>query len=250
MDILEKISHETMVFMRGHYVLDEIGDGKNELKFRQGKKTILTVYIHEDKFTFLVIFGKKEREAFEMRREEFPQYIRDRYDGAKTYHDGKWMFIDGTSLEHLEGIKKLVLIKKKPNRKPFSKEGAVYAQCGQRCDICVHYTEVTEELRSIMLPNLIKMWGTDDLGMRCPGCYSPDCYCHGHGDLCPAKACAGKKGLAVCRDCGEYPCINATAADYRSMLHTEVHYADEITWAILPYVPWQYDEQKMREEHK
>lgn len=33
MNILEKISHETMVFMRGKYRLDEIGDGKNELKF-------------------------------------------------------------------------------------------------------------------------------------------------------------------------------------------------------------------------
>lgn len=35
---LEQISHETMVFMRGKYRLDEIGDGKNELKFKQGKK--------------------------------------------------------------------------------------------------------------------------------------------------------------------------------------------------------------------
>ena len=31
MTILEKISHETMVFMRGNYRLDEIGDGKDEL---------------------------------------------------------------------------------------------------------------------------------------------------------------------------------------------------------------------------
>jgi len=32
-------------------------------------------------------------------------------------------------------------------------------------------------------------------------------------------------------------------ADYRSMIHTEVHYADEITWGILPYVPMQYEDQ-------
>lgn len=36
MTILEHISHQTMVFMRGKYCLDEIGDGKNELKFKQG----------------------------------------------------------------------------------------------------------------------------------------------------------------------------------------------------------------------
>lgn len=28
--------------------------------------------------------------------------------------------------------------------------------------------------------------------------------------------------------------MKATSADYRSMIHTEVHYADEITWGILP----------------
>ena len=52
MDNLQRISHETMVFMRGNYHLDEIGNGKNELKFKQGKRTILTIYIHEDKYVF------------------------------------------------------------------------------------------------------------------------------------------------------------------------------------------------------
>lgn len=116
--------------MRGKYRLDEIGDGKDELKFKQGTKTILTIYLHEDKYTFLVIFGKKEQEVFEIRRHEFSKYILDYYDGSKTYHDGKWMFIDVTTLEQLEEVKKLILIKKKPNRKPFPKEKAVYTMCG------------------------------------------------------------------------------------------------------------------------
>ena len=80
MTILEQVSHETMVFMRGKYRLDEIGDGKDELKFKQGQKTILTVYTHDDKFTFLIIFGKKERECFEMQKSEFSTYIHDYYD--------------------------------------------------------------------------------------------------------------------------------------------------------------------------
>ncbi len=49
------------------------------------------------------------------------------------------------------------------------------------------------------------------------------------------------KGISECRECSEFPCIKATYADFRSMIHTEVHYADEITWGILPYVPWQYE---------
>ena len=145
MNHLEKISHETMVFMRGKYCLDEIGDGKDELKFKQGQKTILTIYTHENCFTFLMIFGRKEREVFETQI---------------------------TTMEQLEEVKRLILIKKKPHRKPFPKENAVYSEC---------------------------------------------------------------------KECSEFPCIKATSADYRSMIHTEVHYADEITWGILPYVPMQYD---------
>lgn len=71
MNILEQISHEAMVFMRGTYRLDEVGNGKDELKLLLGQKTILTVYLREDRFTFLIIFGKKEREVFEEQKENF-----------------------------------------------------------------------------------------------------------------------------------------------------------------------------------
>lgn len=239
MNDLENISHETMVFMRGKYRLDEIGDGKDELKFKQGQKTILTVYTHEDKFTFLIIFGRKEREVFEAQMDSFSDYIRDYYNNAKTYHDGKWMFIDVATAEQLDEVKKLIEIKKKPNRKPFPKENAVYSKCGQRCDLCVHYVGTTDEQRAVMIPCLIKMWGIDDWSMRCNGCYSENCYCK--DDPCNAKKCAVEKSISECKDCGEFPCIKATSADCRSMIHTEVHYADEITWGILPYVPWQYE---------
>ncbi|MDE6052963.1 MAG: DUF3788 family protein [Lachnospiraceae bacterium] len=239
MNVLEKISHETMVFMRGKYRLDEIGDGKDELQFKQGQKTILTIYIHEDRYTFLIIFGKKEREIFEMHRGEYSQYICGYYDSAKTYHDGKWMFIDVTTMEQLEEVKKLIQIKKKPNRKPFPKENAIYAQCGQRCDLCVHYIGTKDEQRAEMIIQLTKMWDITDWSMRCSGCDSEECYCK--DDPCNAKKCAQQKGISQCRECTDYPCISATAADYRSMIHTEVHYADEITWGILPYVPWQYE---------
>lgn len=240
MDILEKISYETMRFMRGSYKLDEIGDGKEELKFKQGKKTILTVYIRKDKFTFLLIFGKKEREHFEAHREEFSQYVCGYYDNSKTYHDGKWMFFDVTTLEQLEDIKKLIQIKKKPNRKPFPRENAVAGKCGHRCDLCIHYIPMAEEQRGAIEPLLTRMWGIDDWSMRCGGCGTPECHCT--DDTCEPMTCAAEKGLTACVDCGGYPCMQATVGDSRSRIHTEVHYADEITWAILPYVPWQYEE--------
>ncbi len=240
MTILEQVSHETMVFMRGKYRLDEIGDGKDELKFKQGSRTIVTIYIREDRFTFLIIFGKKERECFDARRQEFSPYILAIYDKSTTYHDGKWMSIDVVSLEQLEEVKKLILIKKKPNRKPFPKENALYSGCGQRCDLCVHYVGTSEEQRAVMEPPLSRMWKQTDWSMRCGGCSDEACYCK--EEPCHAKACASEKGLAECRECGEFPCIRATSADACSMIHTEVHYADEITWGILPYVPMQYEE--------
>ena len=237
MDELEKISHETMVFMRGKYCLDEIGDGKNELKFKQGQKTILTVYIHDDKFTFLVIFGKKERELFDATRHNLSPFILNYYDNSKKFHDGKWMFIDVSTLEQLEEIKKLIQIKKKPNRKPFSKENALYSKCGQRCDLCIHYEGTSQEQKQLMISNLNKMWENTDWSMSCQGCHSENCGCKD----CNTKQCLSKKNLSNCKDCPEYPCIKATSADYRSMIHTEVHYKDEITWSILPYVPLQYE---------
>lgn len=239
MDNLQRISHETMVFMRGNYHLDEIGNGKNELKFKTGKRTILTIYIHEDKYVFLVIFGKKERELFENQRNEFSTYVQKYYDDAKTWHDGKWVFFDVNTLEQLNEIKKLIFIKKKPNRKNFSKDKVVYTQCGHRCDLCIHYSKLDDTLRIEIEPHLVKMWNQEDWSMRCGGCYSQDCYCK--NDLCGAKKCAFEKGITECIACDEYPCIKATVADYRSMIHTEIHYADEITWGILPYVPWQYE---------
>ena len=95
-------------------------------------------------------------------------------------------------------------------------------------------------MRAMMEPHLIKMWEITDWSMRCEGCYSDNCYCK--DDPCNAKDCAPKRGLAECKECKEFPCVKATSADYRSMIHTEVHYADEITWGILPYVPMQYED--------
>lgn len=236
---LDILSHEIMVYMRGKYCLDEIGDSKDELKFKQGKKTILTVYIRDDRYTFLIIFGKKERECFEKQKNVFSKYICDIYENSKTYHDGKWMFIDIFTLEQFEEVKELIQIKKKPNRKRFSSENAVYSKCGQRCDLCVHYVGMTDEQRISMEVYLNKIWDNGDWSMRCGGCYSDSCYCR--NDPCRAKLCLKSKGLTTCSECSECPCLSATSADYRSMLHTEVHYADEITYGILPYVPWQYE---------
>lgn len=248
---LQKVAEETMRFMRGKYALDEV-PGKyydiDCLKFRQGKKTILSINIHEDHYDFQIIFGKAEREKFDAQRDAFPKEIQDLYDKAHTYHDGKWMLIRVEDVAALEAVKRMILIKKNPNRKPFPKEQAVYADCGHRCDLCVHYTggTISEEYRAELRERVTRvycppgtniddgLWGKDM--ELCGGC--------GNGGIsgkhdCAQKQCADGKNAAKCADCGEYPCGNATVG-YPPRIEAKAVLAHDVTWAILPFVDGQY----------
>lgn len=157
-------------------------------------------------------------------------------------HDGKWLLIRVDNMQILEAVKKLILIKKNPNRKFLSKENAVLGKCGHRCDYCVHYTEITEEFRDSLIPHLNVVYGTDsDWRMRCTGCDTSGCHCHGEGnELCEPLTCLHQKRLNNCFDCEDYPCEQATVG-YRQLEHKSIS-AEDVTWAILPYVPYQYEE--------
>jgi hypothetical protein len=232
--MLEQVSEETMRFMRGRYRLDEVGNGKDELKFRGGGKTVLTIYIRDDHFDFLVILGKAEREKFEQVRDSFPKAICAIYDTSKTYHDGKWMHIPVTDLDALEAVKRLVMFKKKPNRKPFPKETAVFTRCWHRCDLCIYYSggTISEEFRKELCERFTRVYPGEDFSDRCSGCYSkPEDY------ACEPRKCAKTNGVAKCSDCNEEHCI---APVVRHRIEPKSILADDVTWAILPYVHGQY----------
>lgn len=244
---LEKVGEETMRFMRGKYVLDEV-PGKyydiDCLKFRQGKRTILSINIHHDRYDFQVIFGKAQREQFEALRGEFPQKIQDIYDGSKTYHDGKWMLVPVADVETLDAVKQLIVIKKKPNRKPFPKEQAYYSDCGHRCDLCVHYTggTISEEFRAELKERLERVYKSGDWGenmMLCPGCRDNH-FPNWDGDPCSPKKCATKNSVARCIDCGEFSNCKPQAGLRGKIEPNRSILADDVTWAILPYVHEQY----------
>lgn len=232
---LQKVIRETVSFMRGKYKLNEHGNGKNELKFKCGDKTILTIYIYEDRLDFLIIFGKKEREAFEEKRESFSSYVCAIYDNTKTFHDGKWMTFPVSTLEQLEEIKHLIRIKKKPNRKPLPSENMIISKCGHRCDLCVHYTggTVSEEFRGKLAEHLTRVYNNSNWSMRCPGCYNKP-----ENDICDTLKCAAKKNCDTCLTCSEYPC-ETSPVGYK-LLESRNMLADDITYAILPYVEDQY----------
>ena len=88
-----------------------------EYKYRRGGKTLCTWYLKEKAMGLLIIFGKAEREKFENDRASYSEAIRNTYDAATTYHDGKWMTLAITDTQVQHDIMKLLLIKRKPNRK-------------------------------------------------------------------------------------------------------------------------------------
>ncbi|MCL1887291.1 MAG: DUF3788 domain-containing protein [Kiritimatiellaeota bacterium] len=247
---LEKIGAAFMRFMRGKYALDEVGNGKDEVKFRRSGKTVVTASIKEDCLVFMLVFGKAEREKFEARRDEFPQKIRDIYDAAKTFHDGKWMWFGVSDLETLEAVKQLIRIKKKPNRKLFPVEKAVHSKCGMRCDLCIHYSGNTDDaLRLKMMRSVSRVYGGKEFDEtefatmdRCPGCGQQaagkphPCM---KGGSCEALKCAAKKGLASCRDCGEFETCRP-AMEHPAKIEGRSLSADDVTWGLLPYAHKQY----------
>ncbi len=238
----EKVVRETIKFLRGQYRLDEVAgvhSGNRCVRFRQGSKTIVTVLLHPDYLDFLIVFGMAERQKFEEQRNEFSKEIQDLYDNERTLHDGKWLLIRVDDLPTLENVKKLIVLKKKPNRKPSSKEKALYGKCGHRCDQCVHFTGIADDFRTMLIPHLTAVYGSTNWDMRCTGCDTPGCQCYQDGsETCPPINCLKRKNKKTCFDCREYPCEEATVG-YRSLEAKNIS-ADDVTWAILPYVPHQY----------
>lgn len=238
--MLQNVSEETMRFMRGKYSLDEVGNGKDSLRFCQGNRTILTILIREDHYDFRIILGKGECEKFEAMRETFSKQVVTIFDHGKTYRKGKCLVIPVANLAMLEEVKKLIMLKLKPNRKPFPKEQAVVGECGHRCDLCVHYTggTISESFRLELKERLIRVYQSDEWWgedmMLCPGCSNnnPD-------QPCEPKKCAVVKGAKKCMLCHEYPCEKALAG-LVSTIQPQSISAVDVTWAILPYVYNQY----------
>lgn len=114
-------------YIRVYYIMDErwttgkstgkLSAYRDELKFRHGGKTLVTLYVRESFFKVVIVLGKDERAKYEERQPEFSDSIRKIYDDTHTYHDGKWLGIDVYDLSLIDDIIRLLSIKRKPNRK-------------------------------------------------------------------------------------------------------------------------------------
>ena len=83
-----------------------------------GTRIPLTGQMHGgDLAKTMVILGKDERAKFEMQRELFSNEVQMIYDEATTFHDGKWIMFELKNTELFNDMERLLLIKRKPNRK-------------------------------------------------------------------------------------------------------------------------------------
>ncbi len=94
-----------------------------ECKYRRGGKTLCALYARESVFGIMIIFGQDERAKFEANRNEYSIEVQRVYDDSTTYHDGKWMLFELTDTSLFPDMEKLLLIKRKPNKKASGNHG-------------------------------------------------------------------------------------------------------------------------------
>lgn len=117
-----KVWQETCLMVDGLYDMEQLWNTggkawKYEYKYRRGGKTLCALYARENCFGFMIIFGKDERAKFELNREFYSNPVQSLYDRATTYHDGKWMMFELTDTSLFDDLRKLLAIKRKPNKK-------------------------------------------------------------------------------------------------------------------------------------
>ena len=136
-------------YIRFFYVMDELWEeGKpthkhyNNLRFRRGGKTLITLSIRDGFFLVTIVLGKDERMAFDEKREKFGDSICKLYDDAHTYHDGKWLGFEMHDDLLVDDVVRLLHIKRKPNRKVMPESTK---KCGS-LDIGLPHEDITNYL--------------------------------------------------------------------------------------------------------
>jgi len=220
--------------VRTQYIMDEIWNEPKELKFRRSGKTLVSFYLEPDKISTLIIFGKAEREKFEENPSVFSEYIQNIYNSNKTYHDGKWMFIDVLDLKITKDIIKMINIKKKPNRKAIP--ACEIACCRQSCSHCLLYGKniEKEDQRNEVTLGFAKCYGDEGNYSQhiCGGCLSTNQL----AGNCKITICAKEKNISKCSDCNKLKCKTKEDFGVIAGMCTPGLSAEDVTKFIIPYI--------------
>ena len=81
------------------------------LKYKKSGKALCTLYPEKDFFITLVVLGSKDRNMFDIYREDFSGYITELYDSCKLFNGTKWLMINVNNEATLRDVKNLILLK-------------------------------------------------------------------------------------------------------------------------------------------
>ena len=87
------------------------------VRYRRSGRTICSLFPEKGAFTVLVVLGKKESEKAFSLEDVLESEVRKYLEEAKQLRDGRWLWIRVLSMKEIDGIKKLLRIKRKPMKK-------------------------------------------------------------------------------------------------------------------------------------
>ncbi len=83
------------------------------LRFKKSR-SFCTLVPERKNFSVLIVFGAEERDKAQEILPELTRDVQDAYRDARTYHDGKWLFLPCERDVVLGDIMKLLAVKRRP----------------------------------------------------------------------------------------------------------------------------------------
>ena len=92
-------------------------DGSLSLFYRSGGRALCAVHIKDGLATVQIVLGRAEQERFMQERGSFSPALCALFDGARPYHDGKWLSFPIDESLPVNDIISLLKLKRRPNLK-------------------------------------------------------------------------------------------------------------------------------------
>jgi len=86
------------------------------IRYRKSGKTLCSLFPEKGGFTVLVVLGKKESEKALSMQDELSSKIRNFLEDTEQLHDGRWLWLRILTTSDANDVKKLLQIKRKPNK--------------------------------------------------------------------------------------------------------------------------------------
>jgi hypothetical protein len=87
------------------------------IRYRRSGKSLCTLYPEKSAFTILIVLGREEVEQFEEHIDDFGTKFTELFKSAPQFHDGRWLWIRILDKSDTEGIRQLLVMKRKPKNK-------------------------------------------------------------------------------------------------------------------------------------